>query len=270
MYIERDNFQIDDQAFVPDMLVSDLDGTLTHVSRATAKLASVSDRWDLSISQALAWTYKRAAQACRAVGVSDTKMDRIKNGIVNTLTSEQEDTFFVLCAAANSNIPCAIVSNGPQKWGKLVLKSLKLDEFFQKAVFREQMAYIKPDPRSLEVVMQFKLSAPDRVPNVWVYGDRATDVALAVNANRVMPYHFIPVAVKGTNAADAIEKMNREKICEGIIFSSQFTMACSLSPKMDKDFQKYVDERAKEPIIVKEPHINRAILPAAIDSPRLP
>lgn len=228
----------------PDLIIADLDGTLTRVNNITARIASVSDRWDMSVSAAAVWAYGQFKSACDAVGVNRNKLDEFKSNMMSMLAKEHTDTHAVLCAAAESNIPCRVLSNGPEKWGRYILKNLDFDLFIQKAVFREEMECLKPDPRSLEQVLDgFK--SPARRPSIWIYGDRETDVMLAWNAAATShrPYQFTPVAIAGTKAANLIHAANTNNIggcTPGIVFESQYDMAYALNPGAEKRLQKYV------------------------------
>lgn len=232
----------------PDLIIADLDGTLTRVSNVTARIASVSDRWDMPVSAAAVWAYGRFKKACDKVGVDRNRLNEFKSNMMGMLAKEQEDTYFILTAAAENNIPCRVLSNGPQKWGQYVLKSLNFDIFIQKAVFREEMGCLKPDPRSLKNVLEGFASAA-RKPSIWIFGDRETDVTLAWNAAAVLPYRFTPVAIAGTRAADIIHAANCNDIggCPpGIVFETQYDMSRAIDPGYEDRLQKYVRRRDKD------------------------
>lgn len=232
----------------PDLIIADLDGTLTRVSNVTARIASVSDRWDIPVSAAAVWAYGRFKKACDVTGVGRNTLDDFKSNMMGMLAKEQEDTYFVLSAAAENNIPCRVLSNGPQKWGQYIMKNLNFDVFVQKAVFREEMGCLKPDPRSLKNVLEGFASAA-RKPSVWIFGDRETDVILAWNAAAVLPHRFTPVAIAGTRAAEIIHAANSNDIggCPpGIVFETQYDMARAIDPGAEDRLQKYVRLRNKD------------------------
>lgn len=241
----------------PDMIVVDLDGTLTHVSPIAAKLASVSDRLDMGLSKSFVWAYNTAIQTCDSAGINRSIVHYIRNSMTPMIAREREDSFFILNAACSSHIPCVLLSNGPQKWGNFILHRLALQPFFEKTVFREDMPYLKPDPRSLEPVLHSIPATQGRRPVVWVFGDRESDMILAVNAGQTMPYDFIPVALADTRAAKAIQQIpSLQEHPAKIIFETAYIMACALHPGIEPRLKKYVDERPKATTGV-------------IDSPRL-
>ena len=74
---------------------------------------------------------------------------------------------------------------------------------------------------------------------------------LAANANRVLPYTFVPVAIQGTKAAEAIDKHPVVKSCSlSIVFESQFAMACTLRPEIHRNIKKLADQRTNQPATI--------------------
>lgn len=251
MYISYKDAAESDGELTPDMLVADLDGTLTRISAVTARLASVSDKVDLSLSRAFVWGYRKTLSACDSLGINRERIDRLKSTLTPVLACEQEDSFIVLCAATDNNIPCVLVSNGPEQWGNYMLKSMKLQYFFDKAIFRESMPGLKPDPRSLVPAMECAPKTSGRLPVVWIYGDRPSDMILAANANKALPYTFVPVAIQGTKAAEAIENHPVVKSCSlSIVFESQFALACTLRPEIYRDIKKLADQKTNPPATI--------------------
>lgn len=233
------NMEATGRAFAPpDRIVADLDGTLTSVGSLTAKIASVSDRWNMSVSAALLRTYDHFIKTYYGIGLSHTMLESFKASVMGTIVHEQEDTPFFLFAAAANNIPCTILSNGPQKWGRYILAMTGMDIFIDKAFFREDIPHLKPDPRSLQAL--FEDEAHLQASQIWVYGDRSTDAELAWNASKEMDHTFIPVAVEGTNAATAIRKAcTTYQYRKGIVFDQQFDLAKALNPDFEKNFVNF-------------------------------
>ena len=231
----------------PDLLVADLDGTLTQVGSVTAKIASVSDRWDMPTSAAAIWAYEQFKKACDAAGISERKLEDFKANMMSMLTRAHSDSHLVLSAAAESKIPCRILSNSPKKWGEYVIRSLNMDSFVQQAVFREDMEGLKPDPRSLQKILA-DFSTKQKKSRIWIYGDRKSDVQLAWNAAKAFPQQFLPVAVAGTKAALTIQAANDN--CPdgskfGIVFKTQYDMAKTLHPSFENKLKEYIQLRDK-------------------------
>lgn len=224
---------------LPDMIISDLDGTLTHTSRAAARLASVGDKWDVPLSKMALWVLKTGHKAYRALGQEFDTACGLKNRIMERLSAEQEDSMFMLSAAHERSIPCHLLSNGPRDWGNNILKKMHLRPFFDQVVFREDGRYLKPDPRCLEGILSHSKDLPKKA-SIWIFGDRVSDVLLAANANaKSAGRRYIPVAIEGTNAADAIRSLNRcDGENKGLVFADQYKMACYIRPETEFFLEK--------------------------------
>lgn len=231
----------------PDLLIADLDGTLTEIGTVTAKIASVSDRWEISASAAAIWAYEQFKKACDAAGVSQSRQEMFKANMMSMMTRAHADSHLVLSAAAANDIPCRILSNGPKKWGKYVIRSMHMDMFVDRAVFREDMEGLKPDPRSLQKVLA-DFNTRQKKSRIWIYGDRKSDVQLAWNAAKTFPQQFLPVAVAGTKAAATIQAVNLNNPRSanfGHVFKTQYDMARTINPTLDINLETYIRLRDK-------------------------
>ena len=222
----------------PDLIVFDLDGTLTDVNDRAARFTSVSDKLHIPVSTATYWVLKKALQLYKRIGIRNETAETIKGEVLNHLCAEKVGMFDVLNAAYDAYIPCSILSNAPREWGEKILDRLKIRMFFNQAVFREDMPHLKPDPQSLWPILEENVLPSQGYSTIWVCGDRATDVFLALNAGLTLPHKIIPVAFEGTKAATAIALLQEEFNIHGYIFKHPHDMACAIDPQMDARFNE--------------------------------
>lgn len=239
----------------PDLIVFDLDGTLTDVSDKAARLSSVTDKLNIPVSTATYWLMKKAHQFYKNAGFKNRTAETIKDDVLRTLCNEKADMFYVLSAAYDAYIPCSILSNGPREWGEKILKRLQLRMFFNQTVFREDMTHLKPEPHSLLALMDEHESLKGKAATVWVCGDRTSDVALALNTGTFVPHKIIPVAFHGTKAAQAIGSLRDQFNIEGYVFEDPYKMACALDPDME-----YRIKRTMQSLKVVQTHISTLTL----------
>ncbi len=231
----------------PDLIVFDLDGTLTDVDDRAAHLTSITDRFNLPVSMTTYWLMKKAHQVYKRIGVKNERTETIKHGVMNHLCAEKADMFDVLNAAFDAYIPCSILSNGPREWGEKILNRMHMRMFFNQLVFREDMPSLKPDPEPLLRILEVH-SFPDyKRGTVWVCGDRASDVALTMNAAPHVRHRMIPVAFEGTKAAKAIATLHdRFNPQQGHIFKTPHHMACAIDPDLDGRIRRAVNSLGRE------------------------
>lgn len=219
------------------MIVFDLDGTLTDISPAAARIASIGDKWELPLSSLAHWVLRTGNRAYRSLGYEFRAVNEVRDTLRETLGHEQNDTFFLLMAAAAKNVKCSILSNGPGQWGRNLLARHNLDVFFDKAVFRDGNEYLKPDPRALRPVLDD--AALEAGKDIWVFGDRESDAMLAIHGQFHTHHRLVPVAISGTYAARTIERTKASGVlAAGHVFESHHHMACALNPDVEYNLAK--------------------------------
>ncbi len=202
----------------PDLLVLDLDGTMTNISRVAAKIASASDKTGIAVSSLVYGIMSAANDAYKATGVQNELMESVKKGVLNTLGREQKGVFDMILGATANNIRCAVLSNGPEQWGLKTLERLGLTPYFTQTVFRGE--YLKPDPRALLPILDAHADILGEQGTVWVYGDRRADALLAYNTNTRTAHHIVPIAIENMVSAGIIKGMKSAFNAQGIVFES--------------------------------------------------
>jgi FMN phosphatase YigB (HAD superfamily) len=241
---------------LPQMVIYDLDGTLTDTSPAAVRMASIADKWEVPLSSAVFSVLKTANKLCSALKRDFGLVSELRQAVWDKLSHEQEDSFVLLSSACASNIPCVLLSNGPRNWGEKVLKRHHLQDFFVQTVFREDVSFIKPDPRALLPVIKEHREKLNYNDTIWVLGDRPSDVMLSLNAASYSFCNFVPVAIQGTAAADTILELQHFNICtDAKVFKSQFEMACHLNPDLNTSLAK-VSKTPPEWIVPIDSHLH--------------
>ena len=99
------------------------------------------------------------------------------------------------------DIPMGIASNGLGKgYGHDILKTFDLEQYFQAAIFREDIEHAKPHPEAILRVLHLLTQNPQREDVVWYVGDRWKDIQAAFAAGKNLACRIIPFAY-GPNAA---------------------------------------------------------------------
>lgn len=226
------------------MIIFDLDGTLTQISPAAARLASIGDKWDLPISSLAHWFLRTGSRAYRSLGYEFRAVNELRDTLRDRLGHEAKDTFFLLMTAAGMNVKCSVLSNGPGQWGRNLLARHNLNVFFDKAVFRDGNEFLKPDPRALRPLLEDPDLSRDK--SIWIFGDRESDAMLAVHGQFHTDYKLVPVALAGTPAAATIERMvDSNIISEGHVFDDHDHMARSINP----DIEYNIAKASKRPLV---------------------
>lgn len=218
----------------PDLIVFDLDGTLTDISDNAARVSSVSDKLHLPVSTATFWLMKTAHRIYKTFGLENVVAEAVKKEVMETLCAEKTDMFNVLNTTYNAYIPCSLLSNGPREWGERVLNRMQIRHFFNQVTFREDVPYLKPDPLSLlPILEENSLALGKEGGTVWICGDRASDVSLALNTNAYTTHTIIPVALNGSKAAETIISLRDTYNIEGYVFNHPYHMACEIDPGIE-------------------------------------
>lgn len=107
-----------------------------------------------------------------------------------------------------NDIPIGVVSNSLGKgYGHDVLKTFKLDHYYQAKIFREDIQRSKPHPDPILRALREIRANTTADDVVWYIGDRHTDVVATIEADKLMECKIIPFAY-GLNAAMAILQNN--------------------------------------------------------------
>lgn len=214
----------------PDLIVFDLDGTLTNTSDRAARLSSITDRWHLPASSTTMWLMRTANQIYKNIGIRNRFVEAAKHDVLNLLCAEKQDMFVVLQTAFAKDISCSLLSNGPREWGKKILNRLQIGAYFDHTMFREDVSQLKPAPDALLQILAS--SAVGQDSTVWVCGDRTADVYLAMNANAASICNVIPVAIKGSKAAETITVLRDKFNIKGYVFDTPYDIACAIDPDL--------------------------------------
>lgn len=115
--------------------------------------------------------------------------------------------FQVLELLKSEGIPLAIVSNGLGKgYGHEIMDTFGFGEYFDAALFREDIHNSKPHPEPILLALK-QLLGEEREPRegdvVWYIGDRHKDITASVEANKLVPALIQPIAY-GVNATAAV------------------------------------------------------------------
>lgn len=224
---------------LPDMIICDQDGALTRTSRTMARLASLSEKMGIPLTKAANWVFEIGNKAY--IGTLGQEFDdavHLKDFVFNLIRPEQEDSMFFLSAASEMDIPCLLLSNAPRKWGNRVTHQLHLSHFFENAFYQEDIGFLKPDPRCIDMALAHTAVQLPKNANIWVYGDMDTDVELAYRASENSPHNFIPVAIEGSIAAETIRNMTQSIQNQGLIFDDMYSMACYIRPETEEWVKK--------------------------------
>ena len=99
------------------------------------------------------------------------------------------------------NIPMGIASNGlGVGYGDDILQKFNLEQYFDVAIFREDINQAKPHPEAIMRALEQMLNKVTRDDVIWYIGDRWKDMQAAFNAKKLLPCPIIPFAY-GPNAA---------------------------------------------------------------------
>jgi phosphoglycolate phosphatase-like HAD superfamily hydrolase len=215
----------------PHKIIFDLDGTLTTISERAARISSVSDKWNLPVSSTTHWLMRKANQIYNNIGIQSRFIEAARQDMLDLLCAEKKDMFVVLQTAFDRDISCSLLSNGPRKWGENTLNRLQIRAYFDHVLFREDVPHLKPAPDALLSLLG-KSNAKDN-ETIWVVGDRTADVYLALNANAASDCNVVPVALKGTKAANTIIALRDKFNVTGHVFDTPHDMACALDPDLE-------------------------------------
>ncbi len=122
--------------------------------------------------------------AKRKTMVVHRALHKMRRKEVNQIVRVSSGARKFLEQAQEYGIPMGLVSNGLGRgYGHDILKRFQLEDFFSKAIFREDYAYAKPYPdpllRALDGIG--RPLKPDDV--IWYLGDRNKDVKAAMSAH---------------------------------------------------------------------------------------
>lgn len=203
----------------PDIILCDVDGTLTRTSKRAAQIADLSDLIGISFSSiALKGAYFLQSSV-RAAGLSGDFTKALKGWGLQKLSTPRAEAPELLQTAGEQNIPVLLVSNAPSRWSRSLLKRHGLKEGFEAVHASRGGRQIKNNPLGfVENVLTPHPAIEGREAVIWVVGDGAMDVRFAQKANPLSRHTVIPVTFEGTPAARALRNGHPDN--RGIIFAS--------------------------------------------------
>ena len=195
----------------PDYVIFDMDGTtVRHVNPAFLSMLEAIDNVLYKISCLMSRDKKiedysedparpRGLLVHRALHILRWKK-------VDKIVQPCPGIFLLLNLFKRQNIPMGIASNSlGEGYGHDILKTFKLNNYFDVEIFREDIQKSKPHPDSILRAMRGFKTMPVAGQTVWYIGDRHKDVVAAMEASKLSECRVIPFSY-GINAAMGILK----------------------------------------------------------------
>jgi len=201
----------------PDCVIFDLDGTAIRAHPAIAYLSSRADFHGVNLQQAAALPFLAAKKLSPRLGPAGTRLfENFKNTVAQTSFSTLTGVRGVLDELSSQNVPLILASNSISLWGRAAMRQQSLYQYFNAAIFREDVSQVKPDPAGIRNLVEHQNLQPGDY--IWVVGDRRQDVRLAQNLQFAMPDIYVdPVALIGTRAALEIQTLQPDR---GVTFDT--------------------------------------------------
>lgn len=193
----------------PTIVLFDMDGTtVRHINPWLLGLLETIDDFTFFITKFLRKkdSFKLPAPENKRKPrlLAHKALHKVRRKEVDEIVQPCPGIFPVLDFFKEKNIPLGIVSNGLGKgYGHDVLEKFDLDQYFQSAVFREDIVRSKPYPDPIvESLENLKVDNSDKY-TIWYIGDRRKDILAAIHANSLLNCSVVPFSY-GIDAAVAI------------------------------------------------------------------
>lgn len=182
----------------PDLVIFDLDGTLTEESRALSRLttsraaeATLAHLLKVSGNSYLSLKEKGLLQKIPLERLKDTFLDQVARpriGIRRTMEILRK-----------IDIPTALLSNNHEHpWGEKTLERLGLTNSFQIRLFAESLfpKHQKPSQEGLDYIISTLVTQGHYIENIWMIGNSPHDMQAAMEASNLHPDKKItPIAI---------------------------------------------------------------------------
>ena len=168
---------------VPDVVVLDMDGTLTSHKHISHKWQKRMDKIGINMPKLIAKLRHRLARGFLGIRFKEATLQ--KSPLMKKLGKPQEHLETVLETLRDGGAHIILYSNAPGKgYGDDMLKRLGIRGAFDKIFFREDMAAPKPAQETLTDYLTRKKLGTARI---WVVGNEDGDAELAKNLASDLP-----------------------------------------------------------------------------------
>ncbi len=191
----------------PDLIVCDVDNTLTHVNSIAARFADANDRWNIPVMQIAFWSVTQIREGIRAVNLNGRFTKAAKETLIEKISQTRDGAQDFLKDLQGINLPVILLSNAPKRWSNMVLQRGGLVEGYEAAHATTGLRAIKNDLNFIRTLAGHTALAGKRA-TVWVVGDGYMDMRFADRATGMTHHDFIPISFAGTPAAQVIERRN--------------------------------------------------------------
>lgn len=215
---------------LPDGVIMDLDGTTTKRGLVAKFIDNFGgEKAVLSMINACHIGYEALKVAKQTLLPFNLHTGPLKRQILAGLASPQMTEIPISDFLSNIGITSGLLSNNSRHaWGERLMRHVNFGKGFDHTMYVEDMdGFSKPNPHGA-----FKMMAamfPDHESRtIWVVGDMATDMQMALNAGDFSNHKIIPVAMGHGSARTYLNRLGLIESGQALAFDDMDEMGSDI------------------------------------------
>ncbi|MBL4805156.1 MAG: HAD hydrolase-like protein [Alphaproteobacteria bacterium] len=222
------------QNVLPDGVIIDLDGTTTKrgtVARLVDKFGA--ENAVLRIINASHVSYEALKAAKKALLPVNLRTGALKKGILASIAAPQMSSMPISDFFAETGITSGLLSNNSRlAWGDRLMRHVNFGRGFDHTMYLEDMDGMKKPSPYGAIKMLDQMYPDHETRTVWVVGDMATDMEMAMNTAKYSMHRIVPVAMGNGSARTYLNRLGMLEDRQALTFDDMEDMAAEIFTRM--------------------------------------
>jgi phosphoglycolate phosphatase-like HAD superfamily hydrolase len=215
---------------LPDGVIIDLDGTTTKrglVARFVDNYGG--EKAVLAMINACHVSYEALKAAKQTLLPFNLHTGPLKRQILTSLAAPQMSTTPISDFFSGAGIVSGLLSNNSRyAWGERLMRHVNFGKGFDHTMYIEDMdGFSKPNPHGAFKMLQ-AMFPDNHSRTVWIVGDMASDMQMAVNAGEFSDHVIVPVAIGHGSARTYLNKLGLLEAERAFAFDDMDDMGAEL------------------------------------------